>query len=609
MKNVTFRATALLLVLTSVSYLTAQDCPELVWSDEFDGNALSAADWNVLTGDGCDIDLCGWGNNEAQWYQGDNVTVSDGTLKITARRQSVGGRDYTSARLTTKDKQDFRFGHLEARIKLPAGRGLWPAFWMLSTDEVYGGWPTSGEIDIMEWVGNDPEKLFGTIHFGQPWPNNQFTGSQILQPGESWSEEFHNYAVYWTDSDIRWYVDGYEYSRKTRSDLNGQLWPFDQDFHFILNVAVGGTLGGAITNADFPSTMEVDYVRVYEDRLPSISGERTATPGGSQTYTLANVPDGATVDWTVPAGATVAGTNAQASVVFGSSTGDVMATVTTDCGTFTTRLRVVVNDAQGREFSFENFDDEATATFTYADGTLTEIDNPAPNNVNNSDRVGRYVRDGSTQYDVVVYQVSNISNGDDYVNGERTFSIDINTTAPVGTEILLQQETGTSQPTNYPVGRHSRFVATTTVQNEWERLTFTLLDEPDANATATDIRNLILLFNSNSMTSDTYHYDNFDSYVAGGTGVFGVRQLDFPLVATPNPVADAVRLDFTLQRAEDFDVEVYSAAGQRVLTRRGLRSVVGTQRIELDLSDLAAGVYFARLRFGAGMRSVRLVRQ
>ena len=140
-------------------------CPQIIWQDEFDGSELDLSKWNVQLGDGCDIQLCGWGNNESQYYQAENTAVGNGTLKIVAKREQVGNKSYTSGRINTKGKADFTFGRFEARMKLPIGQGLWPAFWMLSTDEPYGSWPQSGELDIMELIGSEPSTTHGTIHF------------------------------------------------------------------------------------------------------------------------------------------------------------------------------------------------------------------------------------------------------------------------------------------------------------------------------------------------------------------------------------------------------------------------------------------------------------
>ena len=245
----------------------AQQCPNLVWSDEFDGSSLDLTKWEPMIGDGCDIGLCGWGNNELQYYQADNATVANGILSIEARRQRVRGKQYTSARLRTLNLGDFYDGYFEARIRIPAGQGLWPAFWMLSTDEIYGGWPQSGEIDIMENIGREPSTIHGTIHYGPAYPDNKSQGGSIDLPnGEAYADSFHTFAVEKSNNQIRWFMDGVLYLTKNASDVSPDNWPFNERFHFLLNVAVGGNWpGNPDATTVFPQRMYVDYVRVFQE--------------------------------------------------------------------------------------------------------------------------------------------------------------------------------------------------------------------------------------------------------------------------------------------------------------------------------------------------------
>lgn len=240
----------------------------LVWVDEFGNNgAPDTTKWNFELGDDCP-DLCGWGNNEAQYYTKDskNVRVENGRLIIEARMDSFGVRAYTSARLTTKTKGDWLYGRIEVKAKLPRGRGTWPAIWMLSTDWKYGGWPESGEIDIMEHVGFDPGIIHGTIH------TESYNHVRNTQKGGEWKvddaqDEFHIYAIDWTADKIEFFVDGkmyYAFSRSANDTF--RQWPFDKQFHLILNLAVGGNWGGAkgIDDTIWPQRMEVDWVKVFQ---------------------------------------------------------------------------------------------------------------------------------------------------------------------------------------------------------------------------------------------------------------------------------------------------------------------------------------------------------
>jgi len=244
----------------------------LVFADEFDGTSLNTANWSYREGDGCP-DLCGWGNKELQWYRPENITVSGGNLIITAKEESYGGRDYTSSQIISKHKQDFKYGRIEASIKLPRGHGMWPAFWMMSSDDVYGTWAASGEIDIME-AKNTPMEIRGNLHFGGQYPDNAKTGSSAYADGSDFSQDYHLYSIEWDPKEIRWYCDNNLYKSTdvwwtgSKEDNGTFPAPFDQRFYILLNVAVGGTYMDCYVpeciTAEFPQKMYVDYVRVYQ---------------------------------------------------------------------------------------------------------------------------------------------------------------------------------------------------------------------------------------------------------------------------------------------------------------------------------------------------------
>jgi beta-glucanase (GH16 family) len=260
-------------VNTAVPPGAPEDTLTLVWSDEFDGTQLNNRNWFFETGDGTEYGIPGWGNNELQFYLPDNAQLEDGLLKITAREESVGAFNYTSARINTRDRFAFQYGRIEARMRLPGGQGIWPAFWMLAQDSPYGGWAASGEIDIMEatnlGVGGKNEVL-GTIHYGGEFPDNVFSGESYLVPTDA-QADFHVYAVEWDATEIRWYVDGVLYAMRNNWFSTGGPFPapFDHPFYIIFNVAVGGNLPGAPdASTVFPVTMEVDWVRVYSGDEP-----------------------------------------------------------------------------------------------------------------------------------------------------------------------------------------------------------------------------------------------------------------------------------------------------------------------------------------------------
>lgn len=231
----------------------------LVWNDEFDGETIDLNNWTYDLGAG------GWGNGESQHYtdRPENARIENGMLVIEARQERYYGSYYTSARLKTQGLQEFQYGRIEARLRVPAGRGLWPAFWMLGSNFATVGWPDSGEIDIMEYVGREPDLILGTIH--GPGYSGALSLSHWNRQDYDIADDFHTYAVEWDEEQITWFYDGEAYGTYTRSDVGEREWPFDQPFFIILNLAVGGTLPGPIgLDTVFPAQYLVDYVRVFQ---------------------------------------------------------------------------------------------------------------------------------------------------------------------------------------------------------------------------------------------------------------------------------------------------------------------------------------------------------
>jgi len=307
----------LLVCVFSVSVSKAETAAKwrMVWSDEFDGAGLDLSKWSY------EDDCWGGGNEERQCYtkREENVAVEDGELIITAIKKKTRGfantrsaregevnlapgtkrfqrvrRPFSSGRIITRGKGDWKYGRIEARIKLPTGQGLWPAFWMLPTEYAYGGWAASGEIDIMEAInlgmtcevcaGGREDRVHGTLHFGGEWPKNEYSGNSIHLPSPV--DGFHTYRVDWSAGRMDWYVDDVHFSTKTHDQWNtnnikgdpGFDAPFDQPFHVILNLAVGGRWPEGENDvgffaSDFPKQMRVDYVRVYECSADPATGK------------------------------------------------------------------------------------------------------------------------------------------------------------------------------------------------------------------------------------------------------------------------------------------------------------------------------------------------
>ncbi len=280
---------------------------KLVWSDEFDGKEIDKTKWDFDTGNGfysydANVWIGGWGNDELQFYtrEPDNAFVKDGMLHIRALKESIQGFGYTSARLKTRKKDgsalfNKKYGRFEIRAKLPTGKGIWPALWMLPQEEKYGGWPLSGEIDMVEARGQEPTKVLGTLHYGSRWPANTHSGKDYVFPDKETFADFHVYKLEWEPGEIRWYVDDHLYSTQSfwwssnktdgakganptrEADLNAWPAPFDQPFYLVMNVAVGGKfLGNPDKTTKFPAEMVVDYVRVYD----KVGGYEKTKPRG-----------------------------------------------------------------------------------------------------------------------------------------------------------------------------------------------------------------------------------------------------------------------------------------------------------------------------------------
>lgn len=295
---------------------------ELVWQDEFNEGKVDPSKWSY------EQNCWGGGNDEQQCYVNheENFVFKDGILHITAIKQShTGPADvedspnysqkntrtlpYTSGRLRSKGKADFKYGRFEARIKLPSGQGTWPAFWMLPTDNVYGGWAASGEIDIMEAVnlgtqsdekgvaeGTPETRIHGTLHYGASWPKNVYSGTSYrLSNLENPADDFHTYAVEWEEGEIRWYMNDVHYATQRQDGWYSQFTneagevmerpdaaPFDQPFHILLNLAVGGNWAANVNQKGidatvFPQKLSIDYVRVYQCKKDPDTGKGCAS--------------------------------------------------------------------------------------------------------------------------------------------------------------------------------------------------------------------------------------------------------------------------------------------------------------------------------------------
>lgn len=251
------------LPVDNTGYTTPATYPgyTLAWADEFTGNSINSNFWTHETGNNN-----GWGNNELENYTNrkQNSFVSAGNLIIEARKEPLEGFNYTSARMVTKTKKSFQFGRIDIRAKLPVGKGIWPALWMLGNNIDAVSWPACGEIDILEYLGQDPKKIYATLHWGANFSNHIFKGTDYSLSTGQFNDQFHVYSLVWTQDNVKILVDDIQYYSLNKTEVSGN-YPFNSPFFFIFNLAVGGNWPGAPDgNTQFPQRLVVDYVRAFQ---------------------------------------------------------------------------------------------------------------------------------------------------------------------------------------------------------------------------------------------------------------------------------------------------------------------------------------------------------
>lgn len=667
---------------------------QLVWSDEFDGDALNESKWSYQYGTGAAEGLSGWGNNELQYYtdREENIYVSDGKLHIVARKESHGGMNYTSARLRSIHQGDWRYGRFEVRAKLPEGQGIWPAIWMMPTDAVYGRWPASGEIDIMELVGHQPHIVYGTIHYGPP---HEYSGGWYALESGTFHDDFHVFAVEWEKGEIRWYVDDHHYHTQTDWFTAGHDFPapFEQRFHLLLNVAVGGNWPGSPDNTTvFPQEMVIDYVRVYQDAdaeskvsLPltfedvffNWAAAFTGFDGGNVTVVQNPAPDDINKSKWVgkmvkDGGAYWGGAYFEAERPFSfdqdyhiirmkvwSPREDVPVLIkleqengdgeyeiirrTTTAGEWEELIWELENEAFGVSwdiitliFDFEEgqqgdgsedfiwfFDDldvfgavvdvpgepegkvPVTLPLTFEDyhfawdrvftgfsgGEITVVENPHPDGVNDSDWVGKMVKQGGAFWGGAFMHIA-----EPFVFDEDNHLITMKVWSPredVPVLMKLEQQVGvlfyeTDEPT--------------TTSGEWEEMTWDMSGA--GYETQWDLITLIFDFRQGQVGDGsenfTWYFDDLHVYAGelptsseefGGdiAGQIELRQ------NYPNPFNPSTTVEFVLTEAATVTIEVFNTMGQQVGTIANDSYPPGRHSMVFNASGLASGLYLYRL--------------
>ena len=668
---------------------------QLIWADEFDAAELDTSKWSFQYGTGAAEGLRGWGNSELQYYtdRSENIFTQNGMLHIVAMQEAYEGMDYTSARIRSINQGDWRYGRIEVRAKLPTGRGLWPAIWMMPTDAVYGRWPASGEIDIMEMVGHEPDRVHGTLHYGPP---HTYTGGSYTLGSGSFNDDFHTFALEWEHGEIRWYVDGELFLTQTDwfSKDQGFPAPFDQRFHMILNVAVGGNWPGSPdANTVFPQEMVIDYVRVYQDAdasygaaLPLMFEDRfydwdTAFTGfdGGQVSLVENPgADGINgsdrVGKMVKGGGAFSGgayIRADRSFSFNAEKSTMSMKVwsprsdvpilmkteqqngdleneqverTTTSGEWEILTWSVDPSAYNTEwdiitliFDFEEgqvgdggenftwyfddldvfgavFDDPGTpqgqiavtlplnfentrfawaqAFLGFSGGEITVVENPQPDNTNESGHVGKMVKEGGAFWGGAFMILD-----DAFVFSEEKHTITMKVWSPrTDVPVLMKVEQ------RFGVQDYEKPMPTTTSQ-QWEEITW---DMGGAGFEREwDLITLIFDFQAGQVGDGsenfTWYFDDLEvdaervgtSVDNPGSGLpanFALRQ------NYPNPFNPTTVIQFDLPGQDQVTLDVYNVMGQRVATLASGSFRAGSHEVIFDASGLASGVYLYHLR-------------
>ncbi|OYU97503.1 MAG: hypothetical protein CFE21_04205 [Bacteroidetes bacterium B1(2017)] len=567
----------------------------LRWADEFNGTNLDTTFWEYQLGDGCP-NLCGWGNGESQYYQKSAVVVENGLLKIKAKKETIGTSFYSSARIRTINKMDFASGRIEVRARMPIGRGYWPAVWFLPTENYYGIWPLSGEIDMLEAKGQEPTNTYGTIHYGARTPNNKYTGTTYTLPSGSFASDFHRYGLIWKNDTIKWLVDDVVYSTKTRASLPEFWWPYDRNFHCIINMAVGGNfLGYPDASTPDTATMQVDYIRIYQN--PSemfISGPAAVMRLDQQKeYYIQNLA-GATYTWEVPSSLKIVsgqGTSA-VKINWGLRSDSIHVNLTYN-GKTTRISRFIQALPDTCAGLVDNAEFIKSIYWVGSNGThKSSLTNPTKDAVNGSNLANRYYRNGATQYDALTLYSDLIHHAKDFEEGKLVLKMKLYTTAPIGTEVNINFENYNLAKSDYPIGRRIVVQAKTTKTRAWEELTFKVILRPDVNMNEGSIDQLVVLFAPNTSNADVFYYDDFAVEETPCKDLAnGLNTLEEQAKVTvyPNPFSKELYIESSFVPTK---IEVVDIMG------RVQAGASGLNQLNTQLENLPAGTYLLRIYNG-----------
>jgi beta-glucanase (GH16 family) len=556
----------------------------LVWSDEFIGPSIDTSQWQFDRGST---------NDNIQYYTSriENAQISGGILQIIARKESYAGFSYTSALLQTRNAVSWRYGRIEARIKVPGTPGFVPAFWMMPEDGMYGWWPGSGEIDIMEYPTTQGGMIYGTLH-AQAYNYSTGLGSTFtITDAET---TFHTYAVEWTPEQIDFFVDQNKYFTVTNDHTGHQKWPFDQPFYLIINLAVGGAWVGAPTqNTVFPATMEVDYVRVYQMLNDiGISGkDYVALAAQGVTYSVPQIAGGAYA-WTVPSTAQiVAGQHTSTITVdWGTAGGDVSAITTITSGSDTSHYLVTVSDNLLSNPGFEKGVKYWTSVMSPLANGSFGLDTLTASHVGHSVRTIVNATPANPWDVQISQQRFNLEAGKHYEG--RLWAKAAVGGAKLNAAVIDAQ--------SYAFYGGTTFILTTL----WQEYSFRFTAPQNAAGS----------FNMDmGLQPATYYCDdvaliNLDAQTGikpdGDPGIPHEYSLEQNY---PNPFNPVTGIKFELPKTSRLNLRVFDILGREVAILVNDTREAGVYEVKFDGSNLASGLYFYRLQAGSFVQTRKLL--
>lgn len=574
--NNTLQIFICLILFPGFKSINAQ-CPQIVWQDNFE-NDLSQ--WNFIVGDGCDLMNCGWGQNELQYYTEENVFIEDECLIIESKNESIGIGYYSSGFLVSKASYSLSQGYIEVKVKLPSGQGYLANIALVSDMSFIPSLVESTKL--VKYLGGESNTITGEFSFEEILVKRKFTSY-----GNRFDDTFYVLGYSWDEDEVNWYVDGYNYATIKKSELGLGPDIEEDSFRIALALPIGGLLvGNPNSTTLFPDSLHIDYIRLFDSSIrPNLVGKQKVFKGEKNVeYKIDHALNESSFLWEVPDDFEVTSTLDKRTIQgnWKNKGGLLQCQIVDNCEDINVSLEVLAEDGKIHILSLENFDDDALIEPSFSTGILEEdILNSFPSEINDSQFCGKYHRNDSELYDVLFYETASIKDAEMFTSGIQVFDLDVYTEAAIGTQIILQLENNSiATSDNFPLGRHSRYVAYTTSQSSWQRLSFEFIDRLDTIVGPSEVNNLVFLFGSNSYTDHIFYFDNFDIYGDYISDVENPISMDASALY-PNPVHKY----FTIKSENEIlELVLYDISGNFVKRFE--------ESISVDVEDLDAGLYF-----------------